>query len=67
LFLNPYVTATRLAERLGVSFPTVQAAIDRLVETGILREVTGRQRNRIYCAEELVRTIEGEQAPSRRH
>lgn len=65
LFLNPYVTATRLAERLGVSFPTVQAAIDRLVEAGILREVTGRQRNRIYCAEELLRTIEGEQAPSR--
>lgn len=65
LFLNPYVTATRLVERLGVSFPTVQAAIDRLVEAGILREVTGRQRNRIYCAEELLRTIEGEQAPSR--
>ncbi len=65
LFLNPYVIATRLAERLGVSFPTVQAAIDRLVEAGILREVTGRQRNRIYCAEELLRTIEGEQAPSR--
>lgn len=65
LFLNPYVTATRLAERLGVSFPTIQAAIDRLVEAGILREVTGRQRNRIYCAEELLRTIEGEQAPSR--
>jgi Fic family protein len=60
LFLNPYVSVTRLAKRLGVSFPTVQAAIDRLVEDGILREVTGRQRNRIYCAEELLRTIEGE-------
>lgn len=60
LFLNPFVSATRLAKRLGVSFPTVQAAIDRLVEDGLLREVTGRQRNRIYCAEELLRTIEGE-------
>jgi len=60
LFLNPYVSATRLAKRLGVSFPTVQAAIDRLVQVGILREVTGRLRNRIYCAEEFLRTIGGE-------
>jgi len=43
-----------------VSFHTAQAAIDLLVEAKILREVTGQQRNRIYCAEELLRTIEGE-------
>jgi Fic family protein len=64
LFRNPYVTTTRLAERLGLSFPTVQTAIDRLVHAKILREVTGRQRNRIYCAEELLRAIEGEPARS---
>lgn len=67
LFRNPYVTTTRLAERLGVSFPTVQTAIDRLVHAKILREVTGRQRNRIYCAEELLRAIEGEPARSSSH
>lgn len=66
LFLNPYVTTTRLTERLGVSFPTAQAAIDRLVYAKILREVTGRQRNRIYCAEELLRTIEGESVQPQR-
>ncbi len=65
LFLNPYVTATRLAGRLGVSFPTVQGVLDRFVRGGILREVTGRQRNRIYCAEELLHTIEGEPSRSR--
>ena len=66
LFLNPYVTATRLAKKLGVSFPTVQAAIDRLAETGIIREISGRRRNRVYCAEELLRTIDGEPAASSR-
>jgi len=66
LFLNPYVTTTRLVKRLGVSFPTVQTTIDWLVKVGILREITGRQRNRIYCAEELLRAIEGKPAPSRR-
>lgn len=60
LFINPYVTATRLAKRLPASFPTVQASIYQLVQVGILREITGRKRNRIYCAEELLRTIEGE-------
>ncbi len=60
LFLNPYVTATRLAKRLNVSFPTVQTTIDWLLKIGILREITGRQRNRVYCAEELLRAIEGQ-------
>lgn len=66
LFLNPYVTATRLTRRLNVSFPTVQVTIDWLVKTGVLREVTGRQRNRIYCAEDLLRAIEGKPASPRR-
>jgi Fic family protein len=66
LFLNPYVTTTRLVKRLGVSFPTVQTTIDWLLKVGILREITGRQRNRIYCAEELLRAIEGKPAPTRR-
>jgi Fic family protein len=66
LFVNPYITTTRLASRLNVSFPTVQAAIDWLVKAGVLREITGRQRNRIYCADELLRAIEGKPAVPRR-
>ena len=62
LFLNPYVTATRLSKRLKVSFPAVQSTIDWLVKAGVLREITGRQRNRIYCSEELLRAIEGKPA-----
>ncbi len=62
LFINPYVTATRLAKRMRTSFPTVQAAIYQLVQVGILREITGRKRNRIYCADELLRTMEGKPA-----
>jgi len=60
LFVNPYVTITGAQKKHDVSFHTAQAAIDLLVEAKILREVTGQQRNRIYCAEELLRTIEGE-------
>jgi Fic family protein len=63
LFLNPYVTTTRLVRRLKVSFPTVQTTIDWLVKAGVLQETTGRQRNRIYCAEDLLHAIEGKVAP----
>jgi Fic family protein len=66
LFMNPYVTVTGARKKHGVNFHTAQAAIDLLLEAGILREVTGRKRNRIYCAEELLRMIEGESTPSRR-
>lgn len=66
LFLNPYVTATRLAKRLNVSFPTVQTNIDWLLGIGVLREITGRQRNRVYCAEELLRAIEGQSVAATR-
>jgi Fic family protein len=59
LFVNPYVTITGARKKYGVNFRTAQAAINLLCEAGILREVTRRQRNRIYCAEELLRTIEG--------
>lgn len=59
LFANPYVTITGARKKYGVNFRTAQAAIDLLCQAGILREVTRRRRNRIYCAEELLRTIEG--------
>ena len=66
LFLNPYVTVRRLRERLNVSYPTVQGIINRLIKDGIVREITGRQWRRVYCAEELLRAIEGQSTRSRR-
>lgn len=36
------------ATQLGLSVPTVNAALARLEEAGILREVTGRRRGRIF-------------------
>src|SRR5262249_17257487 len=59
LFQNPYITTPRLAHRLKVSFPAAQSSINTLMKLGILKEMTGRPRNRIYCAEELLRIIEG--------
>jgi len=42
------VRPPRAATELGLSEPPVYQAARRLEEIGVLREVTGRQRNRIY-------------------
>jgi len=59
IFINPYISIPRAKAKLGVSYPTAQAAVNRLVEEAILEEVTRRYRNRIYCARELLRIAEG--------
>jgi Fic family protein len=58
LFLNPYVTVAGAAKHLSVTFATAQSVINKLEDLKIVREVTGSKRNRVYCAEELLRVIE---------
>lgn len=53
----PVVTLSRLADRLDVSAPQALAAINQLVEAGILVERTGYRRNRIYAAEEVLTVV----------
>ena len=58
LFANPYVTIPAAATRLRVQFPTAQRAIERLVEAGILEEITGQSRNRVYRAREILEALD---------
>jgi len=57
LFLHPAVSVGSVAEELAVSFPTAQRHIDRLCRAGLLREVSDRQRGRLYLAEEIVAVV----------
>jgi Fic family protein len=55
---------TVAAEVLGLSAPPVYGAVNRLEEAGILREVTGRQRGKLYVYDEyLARLNEGTTEP----
>jgi Fic family protein len=45
---HPILSIASTAQKVGISFPTASAAIDHLEKLGILREVTGRQRNRHF-------------------
>ncbi len=54
LFVNPFASLPGVSDHLGVTWPTAKASAEHLVRLGIVREVTGRKRGRIYCAEELL-------------
>lgn len=46
---RPIVTIDRICEMATMSFPTAAKAIATLVALGIVREITGKQRNRVYA------------------
>lgn len=45
---HPLLSVARAAKRLKVSQPTVQSAVNNLANLGIVREITGQKRNRLY-------------------
>ena len=54
---RPYVTATRVTRQFEVTTPTAQKAIDSLVDQGILTEVTGKKRNRVYLSPRIMHAV----------
>jgi Fic family protein len=58
LFARPILTVNQAAEALDVTFATAQRHINRLEAAGLLREITGQARNRVYRADEILAAIE---------
>lgn len=46
---RPLVTLNEVHRRAGISFPTATKGMNALVELGIVRELTGRRRNRVFA------------------
>ena len=59
LFERPIVTVRQVEAALGVSYRSASRYVEKLVRLGILREITGRSRNRIFKADEILSAIEG--------
>jgi Fic family protein len=53
LFSKPIFSTKQLAESLGMPFKTARQYLEKLVQAGILREITGYARNQIYRADEI--------------
>ncbi len=47
--MHPIISAPALVKMLNVSFPTASAALDQLSIAGIVREVTGKERHRVFA------------------
>ncbi len=61
---TPLVSIQNLTPRLGVSFPTASRAVEALVHLGILREITGRQRDRVFVYDRYLSILaEGTEPP----
>lgn len=58
LFHNPFTNLARAAAWLEVQPQSAQNNIDQLIKHGILEEITGQRRNRVYAAREIIRTLE---------
>lgn len=46
---RPIANVNDLAARTGVSYPTAAKSVDALTELGIVRELTGRKRDRVFA------------------
>lgn len=54
LFGDPSVTVRDAARLLQIQFSSAAALLDKLLAAGIVREVTGQQRNRVFLAQGVI-------------
>jgi cell filamentation protein, protein adenylyltransferase len=53
MFINPVISISALASTWEMAYPTLHKGVEYLVDLGILREITGQKRNRLFVAHEL--------------
>lgn len=54
---RPLAGIDHLARQTGIAYPTAARAVESLVGLGILREVTGRQRGRVFAYDRYLTTL----------
>jgi Fic family protein len=58
LFTVPYVTVETAAETTQITVQGAKLIVDRMVLLGILTEITGKKRDRIYCYSSYLKLFE---------
>lgn len=58
LFVNPCTSSARAAQVIGRTLPTATALLRALAARGLLREITGRSRNRVYLAPRVLAALQ---------
>ncbi len=52
------ISIPRAADELGLTWPTVRSALQRLEQLGIAREITGRSRDRLYAYQQQLSLLD---------
>jgi Fic family protein len=63
LFIEPVVTVPGAKVRLKVTMRSAQQNVDKLLRAGIVKEVTGKRRYRVFVAQKIMQIVEADQAP----
>jgi Fic family protein len=58
--VQPVVTVPSTSKLLGVAAPTARKAIELLLSLEVLREVTGKRRDRVYAYHDYMRILTGD-------
>jgi DNA-binding transcriptional regulator GbsR (MarR family) len=51
---RPIASPTWLRDKTGLSLTTIGTSLERLEELGIVKELTGRKRNRLYAYSQYI-------------
>ena len=54
---NPILSIPMTAQKIGVSFPTVTSAVNHLQNLGVLREITGKRRRRLFVYDAYLKIL----------
>ena len=54
----PQVSVKLLTKELGISAPAVRSALNNMVDLGILKEISGKQRNKVYVYRKYLNILE---------
>ena len=55
---HPMTTIPNAAAQLNLTAPTIRSAVESLEALGIVQEITGKQRDRIYIYDQYVRILD---------
>jgi Fic family protein len=61
---TPFVTVQSATERTKLSAPTTNSAIEQLRKLGILREITGKRRDRVYAYDNYLDILRDKPEPT---
>lgn len=59
IFMNPVISVSGLSKKWVIPFVSIRRGVSRLLEIGILKEVPGRKRNKLFVASELMQLLSG--------